>query len=64
MGSKPGAGRVAVDRGLAAVVLRVLVPGCIPIDFSAARGPCGRPDGCSVIDPTSTASREPKFPET
>src|SRR5437763_6638763 len=39
---------------------------CTPIDFSASPGcgPCGRPDGCSVIDPTSTPRREPKLPET
>src|ERR687887_226143 len=37
-----------------------------PIDFSAnpGCGPCGSPDGCSVIDPTLTPLREPKFPET
>src|SRR5262249_19753430 len=35
-----------------------------PIDFSASPGcgPCGMPDGCSVIDPTSTAFREEKLP--
>jgi hypothetical protein len=30
-------------------------PGC---------GPCGRPEGCSVIEPTEIPLREPKFPET
>ena len=39
---------------------------CVPIDFSAnpGWGPCGRPDGWSVIDPTSTPRREPNLPET
>src|SRR5712691_2085383 len=39
---------------------------CVPIDFSASPGcgPCGRPDGCSVIEPTSTPLREPNLPET
>src|SRR5205823_7503610 len=39
---------------------------CIPIDFSARPGcgPCGRPDGCRVIEPTSTPFRDPNFPET
>ena len=38
----------------------------IPIDFSARPGcgPCGMPDGCSVTEPTSTAFREEKLPET
>src|SRR5437764_5519907 len=37
-----------------------------PIDFSARPGcgPCGRPDGCKVIEPTFTPFREPKLPET
>ena len=39
---------------------------CRPIAFSASPGcgPCGSPDGWSVIEPTSTPFREPKFPET
>ncbi len=39
---------------------------CRPIAFSASPGcgPCGSPDGCSVIEPTSTPLREPKLPET
>jgi hypothetical protein len=29
---------------------------CVPFDFSASPGcgPCGKPDGCGVIEPTST----------
>src|SRR5207248_7717334 len=36
---------------------------CMPIDFSARPGcgPCGRPDGCSVIEPTSTPRRDPNL---
>src|ERR1044071_2589104 len=39
---------------------------CMPIDFSARPGcgPCGRPEGCSVIEPTSTPRLEPNLPET
>jgi hypothetical protein len=42
------------------------VVSCMPIDFSASPGcgPCGSPDGCRVIEPTSTPRREPKLPET
>ena len=45
---------------------RQLVVSATPSDFSARPGcgPCGRPDGWSVIDPTSIAFREPKLPET
>src|SRR6266540_4456263 len=39
---------------------------CVPIERSASPGcgPCGKPDGWSVIDPTSTPFREPNLPET
>src|SRR4051812_29168654 len=38
----------------------------MPSDFSASPGcgPCGSPEGCSVIDPTSMPFRDEKFPST
>ena len=38
----------------------------VPRDFSTRPGcgPCGRPDGCSVIAPMSTPLRDEKFPST
>ena len=38
----------------------------IPSDFSARPGcgPCGRPEGCSVTEPTSIPLRDEKLPST
>jgi mannose-6-phosphate isomerase-like protein (cupin superfamily) len=42
-------------------VARVLI---VSSNASPGCGPWGRPDGWSVIEPTSTPRREPKLPET